>query len=106
VKEVVQRAGNYVGRCLPSLSASLENLKYVACTNLPTQFVEARMDMFGAHGYYRPQVGAEDPGRPRKGAHLANGGWRMSYRWEDRRQEEHITALRRLLEYMSNFQVL
>jgi 6-phosphogluconate dehydrogenase len=38
---------------------------------------EARMNIFGAHGYYRPQVGAEDPGRPREGAHHFE--WRLAY---------------------------
>jgi 6-phosphogluconate dehydrogenase len=27
------------------------------------------MDLFGAHGYDRPQVDDEDPGKPQKGAH-------------------------------------
>ncbi|KAJ9626234.1 hypothetical protein H2203_003866 [Taxawa tesnikishii (nom. ined.)] len=36
---------------MPCLSASLEYLKYMACTNLPTSFMEAQLDCFGAHGY-------------------------------------------------------
>jgi 6-phosphogluconate dehydrogenase len=68
LKEVVQRAGEWDASS-PSLSASLEYLKYVAGRNLPTQFMEAEMDLFGAHGYDRPQADGEDPGRPQKGAH-------------------------------------
>ncbi|KAK4241595.1 6-phosphogluconate dehydrogenase [Achaetomium macrosporum] len=56
---------NYV----PSLSASLEYLKYVGGGMLATQFMEAEMDFFGAHGYDRPHVRGEDPGKTAKGAH-------------------------------------
>ncbi|KAK7700736.1 hypothetical protein SLS57_011988 [Botryosphaeria dothidea] len=56
---------NYV----PSLSASLEYLKYVGGGMLATQFMEAEMDFFGAHAYDRPHVKGEDPGKPSKGAH-------------------------------------
>lgn len=56
---------NYV----PSLSASLEYLKYVGGGALATQFMEAEMDFFGAHAYDRPHVKGEDPGKPSKGAH-------------------------------------
>lgn len=68
LKEVVQRANTW-DAYVPSLSASLEYLKFVASKNLPTQFMEAEMDLFGAHGYDRPQAEREDPGKPQKGAH-------------------------------------
>ncbi|KAL1678609.1 6-phosphogluconate dehydrogenase [Schizophyllum commune] len=54
---------------IPALSASLEYVKYVGNTELPTQFQEAQMDLFGAHGYDRVGVNGEDPGKTRKGAH-------------------------------------
>jgi 6-phosphogluconate dehydrogenase len=68
LKEVVMSAmewDNYV----PSMSASLEYLKYEGGTLLPTKFMEAEMDYFGAHAYDRPKVHNEDPGKPKKGAH-------------------------------------
>lgn len=37
--------------CVPALSATLDYLKYSGSTNLPTSFVEAQLDAFGAHGY-------------------------------------------------------
>lgn len=37
--------------CLPALSASLDYLKYSGSVNLPTCFMEAQLDAFGAHGY-------------------------------------------------------
>ncbi|KIW91337.1 uncharacterized protein Z519_08233 [Cladophialophora bantiana CBS 173.52] len=54
---------------IPSLSASLEYLKYCGSTALPTQFMEAQMDFFGAHAFDRPGVEGEDPGKPHRGAH-------------------------------------
>ncbi|KAL1953698.1 hypothetical protein VTO42DRAFT_2371 [Malbranchea cinnamomea] len=54
---------------IPSLSASLEYLKYEASKMLPTQFMEAELDFFGAHNYDRPMVKGEDPGKVSKGAH-------------------------------------
>ena len=56
---------NYV----PSMSASLEYLKYCGGIMLATQFMEAQMDFFGAHAYDRKGVPGEDPGRAKKGAH-------------------------------------
>ncbi|PYH89033.1 6-phosphogluconate dehydrogenase [Aspergillus ellipticus CBS 707.79] len=47
---------------IPAVSATFEYLKYVAGTQLPTQFMVAQMDLFGAHGYYKPGVAGEDPG--------------------------------------------
>lgn len=37
--------------CVPALSATLDYLKYSGSTDLPTSFVEAQLDAFGAHGY-------------------------------------------------------
>ncbi|EON66153.1 6-phosphogluconate dehydrogenase [Coniosporium apollinis CBS 100218] len=56
---------NYV----PSLSASLEYLKYEGGTMLATQFMEAEMDFFGAHAFDKANVKGEDPGKATKGAH-------------------------------------
>ncbi|KAL4796836.1 nucleoside phosphorylase domain-containing protein [Aspergillus venezuelensis] len=47
---------------IPAISATLEYLKYEGGTNLPTKFMEAQMDFFGAHGYNLPGVPGEDPG--------------------------------------------
>jgi 6-phosphogluconate dehydrogenase len=54
---------------MPSLSATLEYLKYDGGTMLPTKFMEAQMDYFGAHGYNNPGVYGEDPGPTHKGPH-------------------------------------
>lgn len=54
---------------LPAISATLEYVKYEAGLTLPTKFMEAQMDFFGAHGYNLPGVPGEDPGPVGKGAH-------------------------------------
>ena len=54
---------------LPCLGASLEYLKYMACTELPTSFMEAQLDAFGAHGY---DLKTEKAQRFAKGAHHSN----------------------------------
>ncbi|KAH7310069.1 6-phosphogluconate dehydrogenase [Rhexocercosporidium sp. MPI-PUGE-AT-0058] len=54
---------------VPTLSASLEYLKYAGGITLPTQFMEAEMDFFGAHSFDRPGVEGEDPGKTGKGSH-------------------------------------
>ncbi len=51
---------------VPSLSASLEYLKYIASSELPTQFMEAQMDYFGAHRF---DLKSEEPGKPVAGEH-------------------------------------
>jgi 6-phosphogluconate dehydrogenase len=61
---------------LPSLSASLEYLKYCVGTSLPTQFMEAEMDFFGAHSFDRPSLPYEDPGKVAKGPHHYE--WRIA----------------------------
>lgn len=55
--------------CLPALSATLEYVKYIGSKLLPTQFMEAEMDYFGAHAYDKPGVPGEDPGKAAKGHH-------------------------------------
>ncbi|EEP79994.1 hypothetical protein UREG_04836 [Uncinocarpus reesii 1704] len=61
--------GTEANSYIPSLSASLEYLKYEAAKMLPTQFMEAELDFFGAHNYDRPGVRGEDPGKVSKGTH-------------------------------------
>jgi len=39
------------GASVPALTASLEYFKYVSSTDLPTTFMEAELDYFGAHSY-------------------------------------------------------
>lgn len=68
LKEVVLRSTE-TDQHIPSLSASLEYLKYCGGKMLPTSFMEAQMDFFGAHSYDRPGVSGEDPGKTKKGAH-------------------------------------
>jgi 6-phosphogluconate dehydrogenase len=68
LKEIVI-AGIDSDHYLPAMSATLEYLKYEAGTMLPTKFMEAQMDFFGAHGYNKPGVPGEDPGPVGKGAH-------------------------------------
>lgn len=54
---------------LPAISSTLEYMKYVGGTKLPTRFMEAEMDYFGAHSYNKPGVPGEDPGPTAKGSH-------------------------------------
>lgn len=68
LKEVVSLATKW-DAYVPSLSASLEYLKYCGGTALPTQFMEAEMDFFGAHSYDQWGVEGEDPGKVQKGRH-------------------------------------
>jgi 6-phosphogluconate dehydrogenase len=68
LKNVVLKATQW-DAVIPSLSASLEYIKYIGGMELPTQFMEAELDFFGAHAYDRPNVKGEDPGKASKGAH-------------------------------------
>lgn len=68
LKEVVLQ-GTLTDQYMPALSASLEYLKYTGGTALPTKFMEAQMDYFGAHAYDKPKIPGEDPGLVRKGRH-------------------------------------
>ncbi|EXJ68261.1 uncharacterized protein A1O5_08876 [Cladophialophora psammophila CBS 110553] len=51
---------------IPSLSATLEYIKYSGSTELPTQFMEAELDYFGAHSF---DLKSEGPGKSLKGSH-------------------------------------
>lgn len=62
---------------IPSISASLEYLKYEGSRMLPTSFMEAQLDFFGAHNYDRIGVPGEDPGKVAKGANHFE--WRPVY---------------------------
>ena len=68
LKSIVLKATEW-DAVIPSLSASLEYLKYCGSTALPTQFMEAELDYFGAHAYDRPHTKGEDPGKASKGHH-------------------------------------
>ena len=50
LKRVILIAIEY-GASIPALTASLEYFKYVSSTELPTKFMEAELDYFGAHAY-------------------------------------------------------
>lgn len=50
LKRVVLLGIEY-GAHVPALTASLEYFKYVSSTELPTKFMEAELDYFGAHAY-------------------------------------------------------
>ncbi|RPB01726.1 6-phosphogluconate dehydrogenase C-terminal domain-like protein [Choiromyces venosus 120613-1] len=56
---------------IPAMSASLEYLKYCGGKHLPTQFMEAELDCFGAPRY---DLKSEGSGEVKKGAH--------HYEWE------------------------
>jgi 6-phosphogluconate dehydrogenase len=68
LKEIVLKGIEW-DQYVPAMSASLEYIKYVGGGLLPTQFMEADMDFFGAHAYDQPNVRGEDPGKASKGAH-------------------------------------
>ncbi|EFZ01991.2 6-phosphogluconate dehydrogenase, decarboxylating [Metarhizium robertsii ARSEF 23] len=68
LKDIVSRGLAY-DDYIPALSATLEYMKCSGGTMLPTRFVEAQMDYFGAHSYDKPGVPGEDPGPVAKGAH-------------------------------------
>lgn len=50
LKKIVLQ-GIELGAHVPCLSATLEYVKYIGSTDLPTSFTEAQLDSFGAHGY-------------------------------------------------------
>ncbi|KAL6908633.1 6-phosphogluconate dehydrogenase [Trichoderma evansii] len=68
LKEIVSR-GIIANHYLPALTAMLEYVKYTTGKMLPTKFMEAQMDYFGAHSYNKPGVPGEDPGPVAKGPH-------------------------------------
>ena len=53
---------------IPSMSATLEYLKYTGNLELPTQFSEAEMDYFGKHMYDSKSMD-KGPGKPETGKH-------------------------------------
>lgn len=68
LKEIILKTTEINGYA-PAMSATLEYLKYESGTMLPTKFMEAQMDYFGAHAYNKPGVPGEDPGPTKKGPH-------------------------------------
>ncbi|KZT19136.1 6-phosphogluconate dehydrogenase C-terminal domain-like protein [Neolentinus lepideus HHB14362 ss-1] len=65
LQRVVQKALEWNAH-VPSISASLEYFKYCAGLHLPTQFMEAELDYFGAHSF---DLKEEGPGDVKKGKH-------------------------------------
>ncbi|KAJ5669735.1 6-phosphogluconate dehydrogenase decarboxylating [Penicillium macrosclerotiorum] len=61
--------GTMSDQYMPSIAATLEYLKYEGGMTLPTKFMEAQMDYFGAHCYNKPGIPGEDPGPVAKGPH-------------------------------------
>lgn len=53
----------------PALSASLEYFKYCAGKHLPSMFMEAQLDYFGAHSY---DLKSEGAGEVKKGKSLGS----------------------------------
>ncbi|OJJ45366.1 hypothetical protein ASPZODRAFT_153027 [Penicilliopsis zonata CBS 506.65] len=76
LKEIVVE-GTLADQYMPALSATLEYLKYVGGIMLPTKFMEAQMDYFGAHAYNKPGIPGEDPGLVKKGPHHYE--WQPAY---------------------------
>lgn len=68
LKEIVIQ-GTRTDQYIPSIAATLEYLKYEGGMILPTKFMEAQMDYFGAHSYNKPGIPGEDPGPVKKGPH-------------------------------------
>ncbi|KAJ3035152.1 hypothetical protein HDV00_004274 [Rhizophlyctis rosea] len=70
LRETVGDLKNVVGKAVewdanvPALSASLEYIKYCASVDLPTQFMEAQLDYFGAHNF---DLKSEGAGEVKKG---------------------------------------
>ncbi|KAL8735956.1 MAG: hypothetical protein Q9166_000518 [cf. Caloplaca sp. 2 TL-2023] len=65
LKEIVAKAVEH-NAIVPSLSATLEFLKYSTNTILPTQFYEAQLDYFGKHMF---DLKSEPAGKPETGKH-------------------------------------
>lgn len=65
LKRVVAR-GVESNSVIPSISATLEYLKFSTNTILPTQFYEAQLDYFGKHMF---DLKSEPAGEPRTGKH-------------------------------------
>ena len=54
---------------VPALSATLERIKYIGRKELPTQFMEAELDLFGAHSF---DLKSEDAEGIKKGTDLTS----------------------------------
>ena len=65
LKKVVTK-GVETNAIIPSISATLEYLKFSTNTILPTQFYEAQLDYFGKHMF---DLKTEPPGEPKTGKH-------------------------------------
>lgn len=65
LKKIVSK-GVETDQYIPAISAALEFYKYTCGTDLPTQFMEAELDYFGAHNY---SLKSEPLGKPEKGPH-------------------------------------
>jgi len=65
LRSVVGRASEWNAH-IPTLSASVEYMKYCAGKHLPSEFMEAELDYFGAHSY---DLKSEGAGEVRKGKH-------------------------------------
>lgn len=65
LKNVVLKAME-ADQVVPALSQSLEFWKYSSSTELPTQFMEAELDYFGAHNFDLKEA---PPGKPQTGQH-------------------------------------
>ena len=65
LRKIVAR-GTENNAIIPSLSASLEWMKYSTDTALPTQFYEAQLDFFGKHMF---DLKGENTGKPVTGKH-------------------------------------
>ena len=72
LKDIVLR-GIGADACVPALSATLDYLKYSGSVDLPTCFMEAQLDAFGAHGY---QLKSEKAASSIKGKH--HNSWSQS----------------------------
>jgi 6-phosphogluconate dehydrogenase len=60
--------GTEINAVIPSMSATLEYLKYMGNLDLPTQFYEAELDYFGKHMYDSKSLD-KGPGEPKTGTH-------------------------------------
>ena len=65
LKKIV-RLGIELNAIIPSLSATLDYLKIMTDTELPTQFYEAQLDYFGKHMF---DLKTEGAGKPVAGKH-------------------------------------
>jgi 6-phosphogluconate dehydrogenase len=67
LKKIVLK-GVETNAIIPSLSATLDYLKYSGNLELPTSFYEAELDYFGKH-MFDSKSEDEDPGNPETGKH-------------------------------------